>query len=89
MSANSDDEGESNDEDEDMEVGDGEQAVEAAKSSKAADFKDVADALKELDMDHYDDEDEGAICVLQICSVLRSGFGKIWILEWRAIVQFA
>uniref|UniRef100_A0A2P2MFC8 WD-repeat protein n=1 Tax=Rhizophora mucronata TaxID=61149 RepID=A0A2P2MFC8_RHIMU len=32
----------------------------AYKSTKSqTDFDDIADGLKELDMDHYDDEDEG------------------------------
>lgn len=32
----------------------------ASKSKNSARFDDIADGLKELDMDHYDDEDEGA-----------------------------
>lgn len=59
---NSDDD-ESEDEDGDMEVDATKQSGEAAKSSKAAvsdaKFNDITDGLRELDMDNYDDEDEG------------------------------
>ena len=64
---NSDDDDESNDEDEDMEVGAREQSGEVAKSSEATEFNDIADGLRELDMDHY--EEEGIYS--PICSLYR------------------
>ncbi|GAB2286730.1 hypothetical protein Dimus_021126 [Dionaea muscipula] len=51
-------------EDGDMDVDDSRQATEVAHASAAAavlgkNSSDIADALRELDMDHYDDEDDG------------------------------
>ncbi|KAF3440163.1 hypothetical protein FNV43_RR18442 [Rhamnella rubrinervis] len=68
----SDDDGESDEEDEDMEVGASEQSGEVAKSSKGTEFNDITDGLRELDMDHYDEEDEGI-------EIFSSGLGTFTI----------
>ncbi|KAF3440723.1 hypothetical protein FNV43_RR19009 [Rhamnella rubrinervis] len=67
----SDDDGESDEEDEDMEVGASEQSGEVAKSSKGTEFNDITDGLRELDMDHYDEEDEGI-------EIFSSGLGDLY-----------
>ncbi|KAH7519987.1 hypothetical protein FEM48_Zijuj08G0095800 [Ziziphus jujuba var. spinosa] len=70
-----DDDDESEDEDGDMEVDATKQSGEAAKSSKAAmsdaKFNDITDGLRELDMDNYDDEDEGI-------EIFSTGLGDLY-----------
>lgn len=59
----------SDDDDDDEEEDDIEKLDKPAKSSQDAEseakFQDITDGLKELDMDHYDDEDDGIFYFLQ------------------------
>ncbi|RWW87388.1 hypothetical protein BHE74_00003795 [Ensete ventricosum] len=40
------------------------EALSKDQGDKGSHFQDIADGLRELDMDHYDDEDDGRCCAI-------------------------
>lgn len=70
------------DDDDDNDNDDSEKLDKPAKSPKESEakFEDITDGLKELDMDHYDDEDEGILISLNsfFFLLLCRFFGKTW-----------